>query len=167
MRDLILFGSKYGTTETCANKLKEYMGGEVEVININKDSNISLDIYESIIIGSPVYAGMFDKEIKKFIEDNKDKLATKKLGLFMCCMSDDKRVIQQFEENVPKEILEKAKIKESFGGEFKFSKMNFFEKIIIKMIAKKDKSLGKVDGKTDINKINEAAIKKFAMVIKS
>ena len=40
--------------------------------------------------------------------------------------------------------------------------MNFFEKTIIKIIAKKDKSLGKVDGKTDISKINEENIKVFA-----
>ena len=41
--------------------------------------------------------------------------------------------------------------------------MNFFEKTIIKIIAKKDKSLGKVDGKTDISKINEENIKVFAV----
>ena len=54
------------------------------------------------------------------------------------------------------------KLFSNFRGEFKFSKMNFFEKTIIKIIAKKDKSLGKVDGKTDISKINEENIKVFA-----
>ena len=165
MRSLILFGSKYGTTETCANKLKGYMGGEVDVLNINNSTNISLDEYDNIIIGSPVYAGMFNKDIKNFIEANKSKLINKRLGLFMCCMSDDKRVAQQFKENLPQEILERAKVKENFGGEFKFSKMNFFEKMIIKMIAKKDSTLGKVDGKTDISKIDESAIKNFAKVM--
>ena len=51
-----------------------------------------------------------------------------------------------------------GKLFSNFRGEFKFSKMNFFEKTIIKIIAKKDKSLGKVDGKTDISKINEENI---------
>ena len=40
--------------------------------------------------------------------------------------------------------------------------MNFFENIIIKIIVIKDKSLGKVDGKTDISIINEENIKVFA-----
>lgn len=161
MKSLILFGSKYGTTETCANKLKGYMNGEVEVLNINKASNVLLDDYDKVIIGSPVYAGMFNKGIKAFIENNKSELMNKKLGLFMCCMSDGKKITEQFEANVPKELLEKAKIMESLGGEFKFSKMNFFEKKIIKMISKKDKSLGEINGKTDISRIDENAIKNF------
>lgn len=165
MKSLILFGSKYGTTESCANKLKDYLKGQVEIIDIKKSNHISLNKYDKIIIGSSVYAGMINKDIKNFIENNKSELINKNFGLFTCCMSDGDKVKEQFNQNLPGEILEAAKTKENFGGEFKFSKMNFFEKQIIKMICKKDASIGKVDGKSDISKINEEAIKKFAMVM--
>lgn len=165
MKSLILFGSKYGTTEDSANKLKDYLKGDVEIINIKQAKNISLNNYERVIIGSSIYAGMINKDIKSFIENNKAELVNKKLGLFTCCMSDGEKVVEQFNQNVPKEILEVAKVKENFGGEFKFSKMNFFEKTIIKMIYKKDKSLGIVNGKSDISKINEEAIKNFAIIM--
>lgn len=165
MKSLILFGSKYGTTESSANKLKGYLKGEVEIIDIKKSNNISLDKYDKIIIGSSVYAGMINKDIKSFIENNKAKLINKNFGLFTCCMSDGDKVNEQFNQNLPGEILAAAKAKENFGGEFIFSKMNFFEKLIIKMISKKDPSLGKVDGKSDISKINEEAIKRFAMAM--
>lgn len=162
MKSLILFGSKHGTVEICANKLKEYLNGEIDIVNVDNNDDILLDKYDNIIIGSSVYAGAFNKKVKAFIENNKNKLINKKLGLFMCCMSQGERIREQFEQNVSKEILEAAVVKSNFGGGFKFSKMNFFEKNIIKMIAKKDKDLGEIDGKSDISMINEEAIKKFA-----
>lgn len=162
MKALIIYGTKKGTTETCVNKLKTYMKCDTDIINIDDNKEVSLEKYDTVIIGSPVYAGMFIKGIKEFIENNKFELKKKKLGLFMCCMSNDEIVEKQFKENIPEEILEIAKIKGNFGGEFKFSKMNFFEKTIIKMIAKKDKTLGVIDGKSDISKINENNIKSFA-----
>lgn len=165
MSTLIVYGSKKGTTETCANKLKAYIKGNIDIINVNDVKDIVLDNYDTVIIGSAVYAGAFLNGIKEFIEVNKSKLKNKQLGLFMCCMSNDEIVEKQFKENIPEEILEVAKVKGSFGGEFKFSKMNFLEKIIIKMITKNDKSLGKVDGKSDINKINEDSIKSFAQAL--
>lgn len=165
MRTLIIYGTKKGTTETCANKLKGYMTGDVDMINIKDNKGIDLNIYNTVIIGSPVYVGMFIKEIKIFMENNKSNLLNKKIGLFMCCMSQGEMAEKQFKENVPKEILNTAKIKSNFGGEFKFSKMNFFEKTIIKIIAKKDKNLGKIDGKTDINRISEENIRIFAKTL--
>lgn len=162
MRSLIIYGTKKGTTEACAKKLKGYMKGEVEVINIKDIKDIDINNYDTVIIGSSVYAGQFIKEIKEFIQSNINKLKDKTIGLFICCMSQGEIIDKQFKDNVPEEILQAAKVKENFGGEFKFSKMNFFEKTIIKMIAKKDESLGNVDGKTDISRINENNIKVFA-----
>ncbi len=49
------------------------------------------------------------------------------------------------------------------GGAFYFSKMNFFEKFIIKKIANSEKKAngesGKIDGKTDIEMFKEDNIK--------
>lgn len=165
MRSLIVYGSKKGSTEYCANRLRSYINGNVDVVNINIIKDIDLNKYDTVIIGSSVYAGMFVKGIKEFIENNKVKLKDKNIGLFMCCMSNDEIVEKQFKENISEEILKVAKIKSNFGGEFKFSKMNFFEKTIIKMIAKKDKTLGVVDGKSDISKIKEDNIKAFAQAL--
>lgn len=162
MKSLILFGSKYGTAETCTKKLKGCIQGEVDIVNVKNSADILLGNYDKVIIGASVYMGIINKEIKKFIEDNQPNLISKKLGLFICCMSEGEKVNEQFTQNFSKEILDAAIVKENFGGEFKFSKMNFFEKKIIKMIAKKDPNLGDVDGRIDINKIDEDAIIRFA-----
>ncbi|MGL5086612.1 MAG: flavodoxin domain-containing protein, partial [Clostridium sp.] len=81
MKSLILFGSKYGTTEASANKLKGYLQGEIDVINIKNKQDISLNNYERVIMGTSVYAGMINKDIKSFIESNKAELINKKIGL--------------------------------------------------------------------------------------
>lgn len=162
MKSVIIIGSKYGATETCANKLKECMSQSADIINLNKTKDIELDNYENIIIGTPVYAGMINKEVKNFVESNISKLVNKNIGIFLCCMSDAEKVEGFLKENFSNEILNVAKIKESFGGEFKFSKMNFFEKKIIKMISKKDEKLSHINGKADISMIKDDAIENFA-----
>lgn len=100
MRSLIVYGSKKGSTEYCANKLRSYINGNVDVVNINIIKDIDLNKYDTVIIGSSVYAGMFVKGIKEFIENNKVKLKDKNIGLFMCCMSNDEIVEKRSEEVV-------------------------------------------------------------------
>lgn len=165
MNTLVLYGTKYDTTEECAKKLKTSLNGEVDLINVKNSKKVDLDNYNKVIIGSSVYMGMINKGIKIFIENNKLELVKKDLGLFISCMSVGERIKEQFDQNIAKEILEHAKIKENFGGGFKFSKMNFFEKKIIKVITKKDTSKGVIDGKTDIYRIDEEAINKFALMM--
>lgn len=165
MKGLIIFSSKHGTTEYCAKKLQNNLKSDFDIINIKNIKSIDISNYEKIIIGTSIYAGAIDKELKSFIESVKTELFSKDLGIFMCCMSDEPKVSQQFKDNFPEELLKSSKIVASFGGEFKFSKMNFFEKTIIKIIAKNDPKLGKVDGKSDINKINENIIEDFSRIM--
>lgn len=165
MKILILFGSKYGTTEKCAGKLKEYINGDVEIININEKKNIELEKYNKIIIGSSIYVGVFNKKIKAFIKEHMEKLIRMDVSLFISCMAEGEELESIFKENISNKLLDGIKLKESLGGAFMFSKMNFFEKRIIKAISKKDSKLGVVDGKNDIIRINEEKIKNFAKQI--
>lgn len=165
MKTLILFSSKYDTTRDCAVELKNYLSGQVDLVNVKNMKKLSPENYDRIIIGAPVYKGIIDKGIRAFTENNRDSLKNKDYGLFMCCMSQGARVEEQFNNNFSKEILNGAKVKENFGGKFKFSRMSFIEKKMIIMISKKEPSLGVVDGKRDIDKVNHQNIIKFAKAI--
>ncbi|MGL4108925.1 flavodoxin domain-containing protein [Clostridium sp. LP20] len=165
MKSIIIFGSKYGTAEMCARKLKEKLGGEVDLVDINTNKDISLSDYDKVIIGGSIYMGMMNKEIKNFVQNNKEELIKKDFGLFMVCMSDNEKAKQQFKENFDEDILKNAKGKVNFGGAFLFSKMNFFERQIIKMISKSQKNDEKVDGKKDINRIDESSISDFVKIM--
>ena len=37
MKTLILFSSKYDTTRDCAVELKNYLSGQVDLVNVKKD----------------------------------------------------------------------------------------------------------------------------------
>ena len=89
MRLLIIYGSKTGTTEECANKIKAALETRQEIQNIDiynlaKRPKISLDDYETIIIGSPIYMGQIRNSVKTFLGYNIEKLMQKNLHFFVC-----------------------------------------------------------------------------------
>lgn len=135
MKTLIVYGSKYGFTEECAMKLKSQMGKDTQCINVKKEKVQGIESYNRILIGSPVYAGTFQKEIKAFCEEYLQILLKKEVGIFGSggSVSEFRKVVEQ---NIPKELFVHATAISCLGGEFRLSKMNFFERAMIKMISK-------------------------------
>lgn len=151
---LIVYASKNGTTEKCAYKLANILK-LVEVVNLNSTYNIDLDDYETIIIGSNIRMKSFSKRVKKFIKDNRVILLNKKVAYFICCAYQENKG-QYFDTNIPKDLLEKAIIYDTFGGEIPINKCNLFDKMLIKSF--NDKQKNEV-------KINQDNIKTFAQII--
>lgn len=170
MKTLILFASKYGAAEKCANLLAEKLNGDVEIINLKENKSISLSNYDRIIVGTSIYAGNVQTEVKNFCADNVNLLTIKPFSLFLSCMTDKKSEIHSFVEKAfPKELIDHADVIDSLGAIFNFDKMNFFEKLIIKMIGKSQNKSGKLDikldGKTNVSTISDEKISKFANII--
>lgn len=136
MKTLIAYATKYGFTKKCCEKLSEKINGDVDICNLKERKNIELAKFDKIIIGGSIYAGQIRKEVKKFCLSNQDELKKKKLGLFICGMTEDDKAMEQLNNSFPQELINNSIAKASFGGEFILSKMNFFERFIIKKIAK-------------------------------
>ena len=134
-KTIILYQSRYGTTEKAAKLLAEKLYDEVEIINLKNNKNPSIDEYSNIIIGGSIRAAMIQSGIKKYIEKNMPVLLTKKVGLFLCCMEEGEKAEKQFQESFPEELRTKALVTGFFGGEFDFERMNFLEKSIIKKVS--------------------------------
>lgn len=83
MKTLILYGSKHGTTEDVVNKIVAGLKNPVDVVNIEKNT-INLEDYQQVVIGSSIYVGQMNKQIKKFVKENESVLKTKKLSVFLC-----------------------------------------------------------------------------------
>lgn len=153
MKTAIIFSSAHGTTEKASQLLKKHLKGDVDIINLKVSPNISLKDYHSIILGSSIYAGSVKSKLKQFIKQNQSALATKKIGLFICCMYEGDKAAKQFETAYPLELRELSVSNGLFGGEFILANLNFFERKIIKMI----------DGvTTDVSKLDVQEIQKFA-----
>jgi len=93
------------------------------------------------------------KEVTEFCKNNLTEIGQKNIGLFICVMQEKEIIATEIDASYPPELLEKAVVKDSFGGEFIIEKMNFLEKTIVKKIAKTTASKSEID---------EDAIRHFA-----
>ena len=156
MKTLIIYASKYGCTEKCSNLLKDKLIGEVKIVNMKKENVPDINLFDNIIIGGSIYMGKIQKRVNEFCIKNNSTLTNKKLGFFICCMSEKDIAEKQIKASFPEELLSKAIAIEHFGGEFIFEKMNFLERFIIKKISKTS---------NDKSTILEENINKFAQLI--
>lgn len=138
MTTLVVYATKYGFTEQCAKVLAANLNEEVRLINIANESINDISMYKKIIIGSPIYAGMLNKKVKKFCLENLGVLLNKKVGLFVTCSTAGKEAIVQMEKAFEENLYESAVAKNYFGGKIDLDKAGFFDKLIIKMVSKAD-----------------------------
>lgn len=136
MRTLIVFSSKYGATQKCAESIKNGLKHDVSLVNLRNQTCSNIDDYDVILIGSAIYAGKIPKEISTFLNENKKELLTKKIGLFLCCKEEGLKAQNYLKDNFPDWVYERAFIKEHLGHGINFKKMNFIEKVIIKSLIK-------------------------------
>ncbi len=133
MNTLIIYASKTGTTKKCAKQINRQIKDSkmVNILNQNEDINI----YDLIVIGTPIRMGMIDKKIKKFLISNIEILKTKKVAYFICCGFNE-NYKSYYEQNIPKDLLDSAIIYDTFGGEMDIQKQKGFDKFITKMVSK-------------------------------
>lgn len=137
MNTLIVFSSKYGCTEKCANLLSKELKDKVDVVNLKTKNDISISQYDKVIIGGSIYIGRIQKEVTTFCSKNLEKLKERKIGLFICAgMKEEDQINKKISEVFPSELIDIAVVKKHLGGEYIFDKMNFFERFIVKKIAK-------------------------------
>ena len=145
MNTLVLFSSKYGTTEKCVRQLATEIKGVVDIVNIKTDSIKPLDSYDNILIGGSIYVGTLNKDIKKQIEENAELLKSKNIGLFLCCQDKQKALAEFMTLNFPAWIIEKSFVRAHLGHEIKLEAMNFFERNLLKHVMKVKESYSQID----------------------
>ncbi len=133
MNTLIIYASKTGTTEKCADQINKQLKNS-KMVNI-LDQNEDINRYDLIVIGTPIRMGMIDKRIKKFLISNIESLKSKKVAYFICCGFNENWK-SYYEQNIPKDLLDNAIIYDTFGGEMDLQKQKGFDKFITKMVSK-------------------------------
>ncbi|MEE4196671.1 MAG: flavodoxin domain-containing protein [Bacteroidales bacterium] len=156
MKTAIVYASKHGCTDKCAHTLANELNNNAALINLDRSTDVNLDEFDTIILGGSIHAGAMNRKIKKFTDKYLELLTTKKTALFICCMEEGEKAQEQFQNAFPESLREQAIAHGYFGGEFNFDKMNFFEKAIIKKIAKTDRN---------VSRIKDNNIKEFARQI--
>lgn len=138
MKTLIVYDSYTGTVEKCAKILAEQLSN-ADLVNISKQKLPDLQNYDCVVIGSYVHAGHISKKIKKFVAQNLESIRNKKIGIYLCMVAQKEHFEQYMNDNFNKELLRITKVKDFFGGELNYEKMNFLFRFILRQIEKKAK----------------------------
>ncbi len=139
MKTLIAYGTKYGCTKKIASLLSEKLSGEVDLFDLS-DKGLDLSVYDTVIIGGPLYAGRVPKHVSGFCKENTAALKGKRLGFFLCGMGDEETADKSFEPSFTADLISSAVSTAYLGGAYDFSKMNFPERFIVKKISGCDQS---------------------------
>ncbi|HPO49367.1 MAG TPA: flavodoxin domain-containing protein [Spirochaetota bacterium] len=154
MDTIIVYSSRYGSTERCAFKLKEKLYNSY-IYNLNSEQKIDLKSFKKAIIGSPINIGRIHKSVRKFLQKYEEELTNKKLYLFVTAI--DEEAIDKISDDIPESLRDKFIFKSNFGGKIVKSELKGIEKTGIEMI---EKETGK--DFTNYNSISEDKIEEFA-----
>jgi menaquinone-dependent protoporphyrinogen oxidase len=132
MKTLIIYATKYGSAQTCANLLKEKLVGDIQVVNIKTDSVPVLQDFEQVILGGSIYIGHIQKEIKAFSEQHLEILLTKKVGLFVCAGEENEQY-NELKAAFPLQLYQHAAAKDVFGYETHLDRVTWFERQMLRL----------------------------------
>ena len=132
---LIVYGTRYGSTEEVSNKLVDILKEkEIDTSAINSKDLITenqpnLEDYDGIIIDSGIKVGQWTKETKKFIDNNLEffKNSNVVLGVFVSSglATNPEKMVElkkEYIENVLNQYGITADLYEVFGGALDLSK---------------------------------------------
>lgn len=159
MKTAIVYSSNHGTTAKVARRIQQGLGEDkTRLFNLKNVRRIDLSPYERVLIGGSIHAGSVQKRVRKFIDTHFHELLEKPLGLFLCCM-DEQREESEFENAFPEALRSHAISCKIIGGEFLFEKMNIIEKAMVKKVAGVESSVSRInDHKIDemVEEMNHA-----------
>ena len=143
MKNIIVYGSNYGTTKQYANELSRRIN--MKAISFKK-VNQQINDYDNIIYLGALYAGGvlgMSKTLKKL-----NNISNKKIIIVTVGLSDPtdevnkNNIINNIKNQMPKNFFEKAKIFHLRGG-IDYSKLNFAHKTMMKLLYNAVKNLPK------------------------
>jgi menaquinone-dependent protoporphyrinogen IX oxidase len=139
---LVLYFSKYGSTKKYAEWIATELNGDI--CNVKNFKPHILENYDTIILGSGLYAG--EIEGVKIINNNYESLKDKKLIIFTCGLADYSKIEninsikRRLEKIIPRNLKEEIKIYYLRGG-INYGRLNLKHRVMMwllkKMVMKK------------------------------
>lgn len=146
---LLVYATKKGTTGDAAAEIADKLMESVDIYHcgnkqLKKDDGdfivlnqrLSLEAYDLIIIGTPMYMGGMLNEVKKFC--NQYMIELQKLGfvLFTCGVGSQQEDSAYLKKQLPSRLINSVICYRHLGGEIRENKLNWFEKMAMKEYVK-------------------------------
>lgn len=143
MRTLIAYRTRYGTTERYARWLAERLPGQTDLADLGKHGKAPLEHYDVIILGSPIYEGLPLRGISTFCERNRQVLLQKKVGLFICCLLEGRRALEELASAYPDWLSLHAFGRYVLGGEVRLSRLALWDRFLVRRLGRLDVDIAK------------------------
>jgi menaquinone-dependent protoporphyrinogen oxidase len=151
MKKLIVYGTRTGTTENCAMKIKADMDfQDVEVMNLKAGNRPDLSNYDTVIIGTPIYMGKINGKVKSFLLKNHDVLMQKNIHFFVCGLAHGAEGVELFRKQISEDLFNHAIQVRQLGSEIHPERLNPLYRVIINKIVESEKPvIGLLDTEID------------------
>jgi menaquinone-dependent protoporphyrinogen oxidase len=136
MKVLIAYCSRYGTAHQCATDIAKRITAEVDVVDLADTRDIDLSPYGMVVIGGSVYAGKIERRILSFCESHRTQLSQKDLAVYLCCLYQGERALQQLHEAYPDWMLAHAFHAALPGGELRYAELRWRDKMAVRGVAR-------------------------------
>jgi len=119
--------------------------GGVDLVDVADEKAAGVDLagYGLVIIGSPAYAGSWNKAVVAWAAKHEAELLLKKIAFFELGNARESLAVKTALPSLYPGALAVAKL----GGEIRWNKLSFLEKIIIKAVTKSSGDSSTVDQK--------------------
>jgi menaquinone-dependent protoporphyrinogen oxidase len=132
MKVFIGFRSKYGTTEACARALAERIKAETALADLRIRHTPDVHAFDVVLIGGSIYGGRIQREVTSFCERRGELLLKRKVGLFICCLSQGEHAREQLQAAFPEWLAAHAFARSVFGGELRYDKLTLLDKLLVR-----------------------------------
>lgn len=130
MKCIILYDSKYGSTESIANWIAEGIG-EKCTVDVKKVIDVKELDHDLIIIGSPIYGGKPLNSVVDFLKKNRPALMGKKVAVFAVFSGLWKEKIPDYLTSLKQLVPENVWDAREFAGNLNVKKLDKADRDVI------------------------------------
>lgn len=145
MNVLIAYASKYGAVQRICEMLHQKVDSPPTMVNLRVSAQPEVASYDTVVIGGSIYAGRILPSVPRFVERHREELLQKRVLLFVSCLYEGEKGLEQLREAFPAWLQVHAKETYNLGGEIILDKLRFLDRLIIRNFAKVQENVRKID----------------------
>jgi menaquinone-dependent protoporphyrinogen oxidase len=144
---LIAYRSKYGTTESCAQALSGRIKAETTLADLHKGSVPDVHGFEVVLVGGSIYGGRIQRDVTSFCEGRGETLLKRRIGLFLCCLSQGEHAKEQLQTAFPEWLAAHAFQRSLFGGDVHYDRLTLLDRLLVRGLPRPPRGISLVDTK--------------------
>lgn len=160
----LIYKSRHGSTKKIAKVIKMHIKDSVTLLDYKDLKHDDLKVFDTIVLGVPVYYGKLDEEMVHFIKNNQEILAQKDYSIFVMALFYSE-FMRYLTEAFDYEILKNTKTLAGLGGALYYPDLSISEKMVLSVMNKKRPLIPKGFHGEIYENFNDEEIERFALKI--